>query len=401
MRIRGITSSFVNKIPKVLLIMVVLFGLSLNRNQIFGYRYYEQQDRSILQLEKYAEQYFGNNIELSTKDQVTYAVLRDGTPVGQLLCSSKFSAAIHGYAGETPMVVIADNRGNIIATDILTNSETKKFVDRIRNHGLFNSWDSAQIGNNMPMPDIISGATLTSSAIIDNVRATLQHVTNNKQNLTSTPTKSIVTESIVLAVVILSLICFFIPRQTRWLRIPMLLLSIGIIGVWQGAFVSVNLLYNWTINGTQFASRFALISIVLCAVIIPLILNRSWYCNYLCPFGATQELLGMINKKKLTLPHWLLTAAHRLRQIILLAIVVLLFTVPNFDPSQIEPFTIFMLNSAAISVIVIASISLVGSLFIQRMWCRLLCPTGEILSLLQRKFAKKKSRTDSNAENNS
>ena len=39
--------------------------------------------------------------------------------------------------------------------------------------------------------------------------------------------------------------------------------------------------------------------IAVLALACPLFLNKAYYCAYLCPFGAAQELVGKVRKKKI------------------------------------------------------------------------------------------------------
>lgn len=62
----------------------------------------------------------------------------------------------------------------------------------------------------------------------------------------------------------------------------------------------------------------------------------------------------------------------------------MLLTLPYFDLRDVEPFSAFLIGSASVASVVLAVGSLVASLFVQRPWCRLLCPTGELMAILRR-----------------
>lgn len=387
MNFRNIVANLTNKAPKVLLILVVLFGLSLSRNQLWGYKFtVENQSGDTTELVKLAEGYFNRNITLSTDDGVVYRVWGEQSQgLGTVLSSRRFSNVLSGYGGQTPVVLFMDTLQRITAVEMLPNYETKRFVRRVEESGLLNQWSGRRIGERVNA-DAVSGATYTSNAVIANVEATLEYVSQNSVLAKGINWDILLPQLMIMVVVILSLVCFFAPARTKKLRLPLLAVSLLVLGVWQGAFVSIELLYKWSIFGTSFYARFALVAIVALALLIPLLLSRSWYCNYLCPFGAAQELIGKINDKKIAIPRRLLSVFRWVRQLGIVAIIILLFINPNFDPSEVEPFIVFLINSATTSVIVIASASLIASLFVSRAWCRLLCPTGELMSLLQRKL---------------
>ena len=74
----------------------------------------------------------------------------------------------------------------------------------------------------------------------------------------------------------------------------MLLLSVAVLGIWQGAFLSLALLYRWLLFGTSPLVRFGIFAAVVLSLLLPFLTNRRFYCAYLCPFGAAQELAGRL-----------------------------------------------------------------------------------------------------------
>ena len=83
----------------------------------------------------------------------------------------------------------------------------------------------------------------------------------------------------------------------RW-RYVLQVSSVLILGFWSGYFVSLELLFNWLLNGVPWGARVLLPVIAVLALACPLFLNKAYYCAYLCPFGAAQELVGKVRKKK-------------------------------------------------------------------------------------------------------
>lgn len=387
MKLRNIFETLSNKSPKMLLIIVILMGLSVNQKQLFGYRFADEEKDNLAVLEKATQRYFNEPVRLVSDDNMMFEVTDSAdVVVGYVVWSESVSDLSHGYGGRTPVAIFLNPEQYITSVRLLQSNETGRFVARLQNEGFFDRWNGKHILDDVVNPDAVSGATLTSNSVMANVKAIMDNVVTNRNRVSGTDWSSVLPQLVVLLIVVLSLLCFFVPGHTKWLRIPTLVLSIAILGVWQGAFVSIDLLYKWMLNGTSFVGRFSLIAIVLTSIFIPLLLSRSYYCTYLCPFGAIQELLGKLNNRKLVVPRMVLLIFRIMRQLFLVTIVVLLFVNPYFDPSVVEPFAVFMINSAAVSVIIIAALGLIGSLFVHRAWCRLLCPTGELLSFLQRRL---------------
>lgn len=385
-----IIQNVINKSPKIVMIILVLFLLGHQKSSYFGVKSNKNELKVEIPLD-FVCQHYGADVEILTSDDIFYEVIQksDGQRVGSVISSVKFSSQYGGYSGAVPVIILLDQTNVITGVKLLKNRETRKFVSRIVNAGFFEQWNGKHIADLNFSADAVSGATISSEAIIKNIDVAISSfVISHKSS--ERGFGGYFGSFAVIAVLVLSLLCYLFPTKLRPFRVPILLASIGVLGIWQGAFVSVQLLYNWVINGVSWV-QFGLLALVLLAVFVPLFTSKSFYCSYVCPFGATQELIGKITQKKLSIPRPILKIFKYIRQFGLVGIVVLLIANPNFEPSSVEPFSIFMMRSATISVIVIAVLSLVASIFITRPWCRLLCPTGEILSILQRKINYKKT----------
>lgn len=389
MKASSIVDNLRNKSPKILLIIVLMFGLGFNGGSMFGYNISNKRadEKSFVAFEDAVERYFDQKVSLKSDDGVMFDVEDGGGEIiGYVIWSDSFSQECPGYGGRTPMAIFLDKDQYIRSVQLLQSNESGRFVARLQSLGFFASWDGHHVLDRITNPDAVSGATFTSRAVIANVDAALSYIITSRRQSTQIDWSAVYQQLIVLGVVILSLVCFFFPARTKRLRIPSLIISVVVLGIWQGTFLSIDLLYNWLIHGVSLTARFAMIAIVIISLLAPLLFSRSYYCTHLCPFGALQELIGRLNPHKFVVPAKILLVFRWIRQAFLVAVIVLLFVNPHFEPSEIEPFTVFMIRSAAVSVIVIAAIGLVTSIFVQRAWCRLFCPTGEILSFLQRKI---------------
>ena len=379
MKRKKIVANIKRNTPKLLLITVVLFALAIYRNSLFGDVL--RRDNAVLleNLQEVADKFYGERVVLKERDNVLFEVNNSsGGVVGTVAWSYEFAKESKGYAGATPIAIFMDEGGLVQGVALLRNNETKKFVSRITARGFFESWNGQKISDIKEQPQAISGATLTTNSVIANFQQTQAYLTKTEHK-TPLDLYNLLGQLAVLGVLILSLVVCFLPARTRWLRIPVLLLSVGVLGVWQGAFVSVELIYKWFVYGTSFTERFGLIIVVVTAFVVPFIFGRAQYCTYLCPFGAAQELVGMLNKRKLAIPVLVLKIFRYVRWGVLVVLTAVVALNPFFELSEVEPFTIFLINSAATSVVVIAAVSIVASIFFQRPWCRLLCPTGELL----------------------
>ena len=329
--------------------------------------------------------------QLQLLDTSYFAVKNaENETIGSVMLSSPYSDGIKGYAGPTPLLIALDKEGKILQVKILANRETPGFLKSVTNAGFFESWNGLTVDEALQKDvDAVSGATYSSRGIQNSLKARLAVV--SKQNVTETTDNSALLPNIcILLVVIMALICFFNPQKTKTLRLITLLLSIVIIGFWRNASMSLLKFYSWLTSGITWPLEWMLIVIFALAVLLPLFTGRAFYCTYLCPMGALQELAGKACKKKVNVPKNVVTILLIIRKLFLLTLLILVAANAGIDLAFAEPFSVFSVQSITLFSIVFAAIVLVVSLFINRAWCRLLCPTGLLFDLVRRVGIKKK-----------
>ena len=304
--------------------------------------------------------------------------------IGSVLLSSPYSDGIKGYAGKTPLLIALDSEGKIMQVKLLANQETPGFLKRVNNAGYLESWNGLTVDEALQKKvDAVSGATYSSKGIQNSLKARLAVV--SRQSVTETTDNSTLLPNIcILLVVVLALICFFNPQKTKTLRLVTLLLSIGILGFWRNASMSLLKFYSWLTSGISWPLEWVLIVIFVLAILLPLFIGKAFYCTYLCPMGALQELAGKACKKKLTLPKTATNILLVIRKLFLLTLLILVVANAGIDLAFAEPFSVFSVKSITLFSIIFAAIVLIVSLFISRAWCRFLCPTGLLFELVRK-----------------
>lgn len=311
--------------------------------------------------------------------------------IGTVLLSSPYSDHIKGYAGKTPLLIALDNDGKIMQIKLLDNQETPGFLKNVINAGYLESWNGLSSDEALQKNvDAVSGATYSSRGIQNSLKARLAVVA--RQNIVETTDNSALLPNIcILIVVILALICFFNPQKTKTLRLITLLLSIGIIGFWRNASMSLLKFYSWLTSGISWPLEWVLIVIFVLAVLLPLLTGKAFYCTYLCPMGALQEMAGKACKKKANPSRKVTTVLLVIRKLFLLTLLILVAAGTGIDLAFAEPFSVFSVKSISVFSIVFAAVVLVVSLFINRAWCRFLCPTGLLFDMVRKIKAKHQS----------
>ena len=79
-----------------------------------------------------------------------------------------------GYNGPTPLKISVVN-GVVVSVEALPNTETPRFFDRVVASGLLNAVVGEKVSEAVEMPlDAVTGATFSSEAVIQNLRAGLK-----------------------------------------------------------------------------------------------------------------------------------------------------------------------------------------------------------------------------------
>jgi len=210
-------------------------------------------------------------------------------------------------------------------------------------------------------------------------------------------------EVIVLSIslIILSFIFFFQdwlvkrPKLTNQVRIGFLIFTLFGIGWYFNAQLSVvNILamFNALVSGFswEYFLMEPLIFILWGSVAAALLFwGRGPYCGWLCPFGALQELLNKIAKafkvKQVSVP-W---AIHERIWTFKYLIFLLLFGFSLYSLewaerlAEVEPFktAIILKFVREWPYVLFALAVLIPGIFIERFYCRYLCPLGAALAI--------------------
>ena len=211
---------------------------------------------------------------------------------------------------------------------------------------------------------------------------------------------AILAATLAALVVILSLQDVLARRRRllRWTRIAFLAWTLGWLGWYAGAQLTVLGLLNIAQSlesgfDWSFFMVEPLIFILTAFVFVLMFLwGRAIFCGWLCPFGALQELLNKaavaLGVPQLRLPDRLQERLFAVKYIVFGALLVLTFFA--FDlaiaGSNIEPFktAIIFRFDAPMAAAAWAGALLAAGLFVERFYCRFLCPLGAGLAILGR-----------------
>ena len=309
--------------------------------------------------------------------------------VGNFLLSSPFCDEIKGYAGNVPVMIIADLDETILGLGLMTNRETPSWISGLNNVKFFDSWNGKKVeelkGHKV---DIITGATYTTRAVMKIIKKRVsiftgltEYISGEKQSTKISFLDHKVSIALYL-ILLLSIIAVFVKKLNKYKYI-LQFLSIIFFGVISGNFISMYFLESFSIYGISIFTTYITLSMLALSIVIPLIFNRHLYCHYICPLGNTQDLLGKLPIKKIKLSGKIIKTLRRIRLLIFVSLLIVISTTLKINLAEIEPFTIFLFSSATITVIIGTSVIVITSLFIKKPWCLYLCPTGQFFDLLK------------------
>lgn len=148
-------------------------------------------------------------------------------------------------------------------------------------------------------------------------------------------------------------------------------------------------LETWNIPPIHAASMLLLVAFLAMGLLL-----KKAFCSWLCPVGTLSEALGALGKKlfgrHFSPPRWLDIPLRSLKYLLLAFFLYLVVPMPvqAIQGFLMSPYGLIadvkMLNFfrnigqvTLISVIVLT----IGSLFVQNLWCRYLCPYGALIGL--------------------
>ena len=301
---------------------------------------------------------------------------------------------IKGFADEINILFAIDEDGKIIGLKVISHRETPYYFRMIRSSGFFEKILKTKNAGELSEIKAVSGASISSKAILADMQAAAYLAMKEifKREVPAVKSVSLVgiyfqPRMIALMTVLLLGLAssFFRNRRLRWAVFG---LSAAIIGFWLKTPFSLPHIFQIASLQVPFSSNGYLV-ILGGFVICTTILFGPLWCGHLCPYAALQEAASELGKKQRWRPsRALIQSARELRWVVVFATVVLYFPLKMKSGAEIEPFFHLFSKTWTAAGLLLVAVTLLGSVFIPRFWCRFFCPTGAILILLSshRKF---------------
>ena len=307
-----------------------------------------------------------------------------------ILDSRDLGSSASGYGGPLHLAIRVDSKGTLVGFRVIESHETPSYLHSLENwfHTLTGR---SLVNDSFTRVDAVTGATLTSRAVIRTLEQSGQTFAYQVLGIVSGPSETPSEQAYVstgwrdgFVLLVFFMTALWIRRTPRaWMRRIWLVLMVVVCGGWlnlQFSSQQVFSLLSLQFPVVAFTAAFFLV------VLLPVLtlLFGNIYCGHLCPFGALQELIGDLRPASMaTDPSKRLFRYGRLVKYGLLFICVLAFSLSRDDSILVvDPLITFFGHSIETAAFTIALVVLVSSFFYKRFWCRNLCPAGAFLSLL-------------------
>jgi NosR/NirI family nitrous oxide reductase transcriptional regulator len=299
----------------------------------------------------------------------------------------------HGYAGEITMAVAVALSGTIEGLAVVEHKETSSFFHRVLQSDLMRGLRGKSYADSFILGwdvDGVTGATYSARAMAEAVRKASRKIAEKNLGFPPIPEVSARMQFGFPEAILIALFTFGIAgrmrrfkhkKAARWVS---MLVGLAVLGFLYNtpltiAWINELLLGFWP----QWQTHLYWYLLILGILFVYTIDNRNPYCEWFCPFGATQECLSVVGGGKLRVPIRAHTLLRWLQRTLALSAIVIALVYRNPGISSYEVFGAFFRLIGSNFLFILLGIVLVASLFIRRPWCSYLCPLRPVTDFIR------------------
>lgn len=288
-----------------------------------------------------------------------------------------------GYGGPMLLVVGIDTLGLVAGVRVVEQRETPVFWRMVRAPDYFSGIEGSRfdsIDYRYQNVVAVTGATLSSDAIVESVRSSVSRVAGQAFDV-RLPAPPRPFEFGLLELAILALFAVGVlghrlrgpsRRRLRWAG---QLVGLLVLGFWEDSPITLAKITGF-LSGYFPDPRASLAIYLLLAgfLLTSVVYGRNLYCLYACPFGAAQRVIGVIGGSRLKIPGWAVRLMEGARNVVVFAALFMAFITLQPALASYEPFAaLFALHGTTLQWFLLF-IVLTASLLIQTPWCNFFCP---------------------------
>jgi Polyferredoxin len=185
-------------------------------------------------------------------------------------------------------------------------------------------------------------------------------------------------------------------KKSQVLRhVIQLIMFLTLPGLYAMTFSELKIVYEMIVNGNfNFLQAFPSL-VEFTAVMLLTILMGRWFCGWLCAFGAYNDLIYSISKKvfktKFKVNEKVDSVLKYAKYVILVFIIIISWTMGSSILESTSPWDVFgqitnisnIISNLLIGLILLFLIT-IGAAFIERFFCRYLCPLGAVFAIISK-----------------
>ncbi|WP_309450590.1 4Fe-4S binding protein [Clostridium sp.] len=185
-------------------------------------------------------------------------------------------------------------------------------------------------------------------------------------------------------------------KKSQILRHSVQLISFILLpGIYAMTFSELKTVYQMIIKGNfDFLSAISGLVEFIAIMLLTVFIGR-WFCGWICGFGAYNDLIYFISKKvfkvKFKVNEKVDNVLKYVKYLVLLFIIIISWTMGSSILDSTSPWDVFgqitdvstILSSLFVGLIFLILIT-IGAAFVERFFCRYLCPLGAVFSIISK-----------------
>ena len=297
-----------------------------------------------------------------------------------------------GYGGPLTVAVGVDPSGSVTKVVLADHRETPAWIKEVREDDYLETLSGKkysepfQVGEDL---DGVTGATMSSRGL---AQAALNGSRKAAQVM-GLPVATPPTPRVEFGIPEISLLALFgigyiaqqrkfkYTKTARWVSLLGGLIILGFIynSPLTLAYINKFLIGFWP----QWQTHLYWYLLIGGIIFVYTIEDQNPYCQWFCPFGAAQEVMGAVGGAKVYSPRQFRTFLEWLQRGLAWAAIALALLLRNPGLSSFEIFgTLFSLTGSGFQFILLGLV-LVASMFIKRPWCTYLCPLDPVVDFIK------------------
>lgn len=378
MKIRR-SKDILNSLSQLLLLIVLLLAAVAWRGQIFGFTTDGSSPEGIdfkPEIEDCTD--FFPSVDAIKK--ISNQQFQLYNPDKELIGVAFGYSGEQGYGGRIPLFVLTDNDEMVKGIILGNHYESSEYFRGLIKSGFLTKWNGTDRRESITHEvDVVSGATISSMAIISGVRSAMAG-----ERIVAGFSVFSMENFLSFLLLLLLTLAYFKPKWLIKYRSVLQVLSVVIFGFWLTRVLSLAQIFGWFSTGINWKAQLFIGTVFVLSVALPIFFGKSFYCSWVCPYGAAQELCGKAKFKKINFSAKTIKILRHVREAVFFTIMIIFWTGFIFDVALVEPFAAFSFTKTGYFTLGLAGLFLVISLFVPKAWCNYFCPTGYVLEWIRK-----------------